>query len=221
MLPIVSCEQRSKTASTSSMKNPMSKRLWVLFVCLAIAGASCTKSRAAGVGPSYGYKGSPAIGSLLGQPADVEDKRPSAEASDALWATGEDRKRYKPLVVALARQDLLLQHPGVVGVRAGYGELRVYTTKPIMLPSQLWGVPVKPVSPSQCPTCVGGETTPETIPSAVPSVYHKYFRSSALIETRPGITLRADRFTEQPERSENDVADFCDSSLSRYWCTRP
>lgn len=166
------------------MKKLLPKRLWVLFVCLAMAGTSCTKSLAEraragttmGVGPSYGYTGSPAIGSLLGQPADAEDKRPGIGADDALWATGEDRKRYKPLVVALARQDLLLQHPGVVGMRAGYGELRVYTTKPIMLPSQLWGVPITAMSPSQCPTCVGGETAPATIPSAVPPVYHQYFQ---------------------------------------------
>ena len=149
----------------------------MLFACLALAGANCTKSRAVGVDPSYGYKGSPAIGSLLGQPADVEGKRPGIGADDALWATGEDRNRYKykplddalwataedrnrykPLVVALARQDLLLQHPGVVGVRAGYGELRVYTMKPILLPPQLWGVPIKAMSPSQCPPCAGGRS---------------------------------------------------------------
>ena len=154
------------------MKKPLPKRLWGIFIVyLVLAGTSCASAPSpigrSPVGRSVFKIGTPAVG---------KGKLSSEEADDALWATAEDRKHYKPLVVALARQDLLLQHPGVVGVRAGYGELRVYTTKPIMLPSQLWGVPVTAVSPSQCPPCVGGEAVPVSIPTAVPSVYHHYFR---------------------------------------------
>ena len=157
------------------MKHPLLKRLWgLLVIWLVVTGTSCA-SAPSPIGrslPASLWEGQRTIGTPVGP----DGKLPGEGAPDAVWATAEDRQHYKPLVVALARQDLLLQHPGVVGIRAGYGELRVYTMNPIMLPSQLWGVPVTAFSPSQCPTCVGGEAVPATIPSAVPPEYHQYFR---------------------------------------------
>ena len=152
------------------MKHPLSKKLWGSLVCLTVIGMSCASTPA-----PMGRDLSARVwwGKIRG--VDADGKLVGEGAPDTVWATAENRKQYKPLVVALAQQASLLQRPGVVGVRAGYGELQVYTTNPAMLPLQVWGVPITARLPNQCPPCVGGEAVPATIPSAVPPIYHSYF----------------------------------------------
>ena len=165
--------EMNKTASNSSMKHPLPKRLWGFLVCLVVTGTSCTSAPSPmGRAPSYDIWG---IGKPIG--TYTRDGKLSGETvPDSVWATAEDRKQYKPLVVALAQQDSLLQRPGVVGVRAGYEELQVYTTNPATLPPQVWGVPIKTFSPSECSNCMGGEAVPDKIPPEIPAAYNKYFQ---------------------------------------------